>query len=200
MLPMCLCVEESKFCLFSVVFPVRCISSVSPRFYFRRHAFCLLPLASILESLLYCIWTWNFFCLFVFAFVFCFFFPFDEKMTELLHKHWEVFKTGDCRTNTKIIKNKNLLHFNLWLFCLFYLFFILCTLSSLCLSNACVAYCWLVCYLSLFISMALLLFFLVGVFLFVCFVLFCFSFSLPSLLSLSSHPSILDITIVIITS
>jgi hypothetical protein len=43
-------VEESKFCLFSVVFPVRCISSVSPRFYFRRHAFCLLPLATIMES------------------------------------------------------------------------------------------------------------------------------------------------------
>jgi hypothetical protein len=44
-------VEESKFCLFSVVFPVRCISSVSPRLYFRRHAFCFLPLATILESL-----------------------------------------------------------------------------------------------------------------------------------------------------
>jgi hypothetical protein len=43
-------VEESKFCLFSVVFPVRCISSISPRFYFRRHAFCFLPLAAILES------------------------------------------------------------------------------------------------------------------------------------------------------
>jgi hypothetical protein len=42
-------VEESKFCLFSVVFPVRCISSVSPRLYFRRHAFCFLPLAAILE-------------------------------------------------------------------------------------------------------------------------------------------------------
>jgi hypothetical protein len=43
-------VEESKFCFFSVVFPVRCISSVSPRFYFRKHAFCFLPLAAILES------------------------------------------------------------------------------------------------------------------------------------------------------
>jgi hypothetical protein len=43
-------VEESKFCLFSVVFPVRCISSISPRFYFRKHAFCFLPLAAILES------------------------------------------------------------------------------------------------------------------------------------------------------
>jgi hypothetical protein len=43
-------VEESKFCLFLVIFPVRCISSVSPRFYFSRHAFCFLPLAAILES------------------------------------------------------------------------------------------------------------------------------------------------------
>jgi hypothetical protein len=42
--------EEPKFCLFSVVFPVRCISSISPRFYFRRQAFCFLPVATILES------------------------------------------------------------------------------------------------------------------------------------------------------
>jgi hypothetical protein len=43
-------VEESKFCLFLVVFPVRCISSISPRFYFRRHTFCFITLAAILES------------------------------------------------------------------------------------------------------------------------------------------------------
>jgi hypothetical protein len=43
-------VEESKFCLFLVVFPVRCISSFSPRFYFRKHDFCFLPLFTILES------------------------------------------------------------------------------------------------------------------------------------------------------
>jgi hypothetical protein len=43
-------VEESKFCLFLLVFSVKCISSFSPRFYFRRHAFCFLPLATILES------------------------------------------------------------------------------------------------------------------------------------------------------
>jgi hypothetical protein len=43
-------VEESKFCLFSVVFPVRCISSISPRFYFKEHAFCFLSLVAILES------------------------------------------------------------------------------------------------------------------------------------------------------
>jgi hypothetical protein len=44
------CVEWSKFCLFSVVLPARCVSSVSPRFHYRRHAFCFLPLATILES------------------------------------------------------------------------------------------------------------------------------------------------------
>jgi hypothetical protein len=42
-------VGGSKFYLFAVVFPVRCFSSVSPRFYFRRLAFCFLPLAAILE-------------------------------------------------------------------------------------------------------------------------------------------------------
>jgi hypothetical protein len=36
--------------LFLVVFPARCISSVSPRFYFRKHTFCFLPLVTILES------------------------------------------------------------------------------------------------------------------------------------------------------
>jgi hypothetical protein len=40
-------VEESKFFLLLVVFPVRCIASVSPRFYFRNHAFCFLPLVTI---------------------------------------------------------------------------------------------------------------------------------------------------------
>jgi hypothetical protein len=43
-------VEGSKFYLFSVVLPARCVSSVSPRFHYRRHAFCFLPLAAILES------------------------------------------------------------------------------------------------------------------------------------------------------
>jgi hypothetical protein len=45
-------VEGSKFCLFSVALPARCVSRISPRFHFRRHAFCFLPLAAILESLL----------------------------------------------------------------------------------------------------------------------------------------------------
>jgi hypothetical protein len=43
-------VERSKFCLFFVVFPARYVSSISPRFHSRRHAFCSLPVAAILES------------------------------------------------------------------------------------------------------------------------------------------------------
>jgi hypothetical protein len=42
-------VEESKLCLFSVIMPAKCVSSVSPRFHYRRVAFCFLPLAAILE-------------------------------------------------------------------------------------------------------------------------------------------------------
>jgi hypothetical protein len=43
-------VEGSKFCLFSVIMPAKCVSSISPRFHYRRLAFCFLPLAAILES------------------------------------------------------------------------------------------------------------------------------------------------------
>jgi hypothetical protein len=42
-------VEGSKLCLFSVIMPAKCVSSVSPRFYYRRLAFCFFPLATILE-------------------------------------------------------------------------------------------------------------------------------------------------------
>jgi hypothetical protein len=42
-------VEGSKLCLFSVIMPVKCVSSISPRFHYRRVAFCFLPLAAILE-------------------------------------------------------------------------------------------------------------------------------------------------------
>jgi hypothetical protein len=43
-------VEGSKLCLFSVIMPAKCVSSISPRFHYRRLAFCFLPLASIMES------------------------------------------------------------------------------------------------------------------------------------------------------
>jgi hypothetical protein len=41
-------VEGSKLCLFSVIMPAKCVSSVSPRFHCRRLAFCFLPLTDIL--------------------------------------------------------------------------------------------------------------------------------------------------------
>jgi hypothetical protein len=44
-------VEGSKLCLFSVIMPAKCISSVSPRFHYRRLAFCFLSLAAILDFL-----------------------------------------------------------------------------------------------------------------------------------------------------
>jgi hypothetical protein len=43
-------VEGSELCLFSVIMPAKCVSSVSPRFHYRRVAFCFLPLSTILES------------------------------------------------------------------------------------------------------------------------------------------------------
>jgi hypothetical protein len=42
-------VEGSKLHLFSVIMPAKCVSSVSPRFHYRRLAFCFLPLSAILE-------------------------------------------------------------------------------------------------------------------------------------------------------
>jgi hypothetical protein len=44
-------VEGSKLCLFLVIMPAKCVSSVSPRFHYKRVAFCFLPLAAILEFL-----------------------------------------------------------------------------------------------------------------------------------------------------
>jgi hypothetical protein len=43
-------VEGSKLCLFSVIMPAKCFSSISPRFHYRRLTFCFLPVATILES------------------------------------------------------------------------------------------------------------------------------------------------------
>jgi hypothetical protein len=43
-------VEGSKLCLFSVIMPAKCVSVFSPRFHYKRLAFCFLPLAAILES------------------------------------------------------------------------------------------------------------------------------------------------------
>jgi hypothetical protein len=45
-------VEVLEFCLFLKVFLAWCISGLSVKFYFRKHIFCFLPLAAILESLI----------------------------------------------------------------------------------------------------------------------------------------------------
>jgi hypothetical protein len=55
-------------------------------------------------------------------------------------------RTGCWRTSTKSIKTESLLHLNLGNFIYLFIFIIL---SFLCLSNACLAHCWLVQYLSL---------------------------------------------------
>jgi hypothetical protein len=90
-----------------------------------------------------------------------------------LMRQWQNYFTGTntriggWRTNTNIVKTN---HIAFELGDVF--------LSSLCLSHACLAYRWLVHYLSLFISLALFFFFKMCVCLFVCFVFF--PFSLPS--------------------
>jgi hypothetical protein len=93
--------------------------------------------------------------------VFGFFFFFAFLVFFLLMRQWQnyfwhtISRIGGWRTNAKIIKTETLLHLNLEIFFsliilffififfqfLFYLFYFLC---SLCFSNACSTYCWLV--------------------------------------------------------
>jgi hypothetical protein len=89
------------------------------------------------------------------------------------------------------------LHLNLEIF-LIYIFHLFFCQSSLWLSNAFSAYGWLVHCFSLFTSLKL--FCLVLCFVFFLPVYLFFPFPLTSLLSISSHPSILNITSAIITS
>jgi hypothetical protein len=114
-----------------------------------------------------------------------FFFFFPPLMRQRQNYFWDtISRTGGWGTNNKIIKTETLLHLNLEIYFILFHF-------QYSLSNACLAYCWLVSYLSLFISLKLVCFLQVYLF---------FPFSLPSLLSFSSQPSILNITIAIITS
>jgi hypothetical protein len=132
---------------------------------------------------LYYIWTCDNLWCFLFRLVWFF-----SPLMRWRNYFWDtISRIGGWGTNTKIIKTETLLHLNLEIFKNIFIF-----QSSLCLSNACLAYCWLIHYLSLFISLKLCFVYLL-VYLF-------FPFSLTSLLSLSSHPSILNITIVIITN
>jgi hypothetical protein len=82
-------VEVLEFCLFLVVFPVRCISSIPPRFYFRKHAFCFLSLVAILESLI---------SLSVLSFIFKIKFADLENISVTKHSSdQDVFRLG-CKT------------------------------------------------------------------------------------------------------
>jgi hypothetical protein len=117
----------------------------------------------------------------------CFGLVFSRLVRKQQNYFWDtISRIGGWGTNTKIIKTETLLHLNLEIFFLFhfiYLFFlvfIFCFFifqSSLCLSNACSAYCWSVHYLSLLISLKLL-FVCFVFFLLVCLFVFHFSFSL----------------------
>jgi hypothetical protein len=99
-------------------------------------------------------------CSILFCFVLFVFFP--PLMRQWQNYFWNtISRIGGWGTNTKIIKTETLLHLNLEI----------SFQSSLCLFNAFLAYCWLVHYPSLLISLKLL--FVCFVFyLFICFSLF----------------------------
>jgi hypothetical protein len=142
------------------------------------------------------------FVVFFFCFVlFWFFGYFSPLMRQWQNYFWDtISKIGGWGTNTKIINTETLLNLNLEIFFSFIYFFIFIFFqSSICLSNACSAYCWLVHYLFLVISLKIFCLFHCFVF-FYFFVYLFFPFSLTSLFSISSHPSILNITIVFIAS
>jgi hypothetical protein len=149
---------------------------------------------SMLKNLLklYCIWTWDTLWHFLFCFVF------SPLMRQQQNHFWDtIYRIGGWGMNTKIIKTETLLHLKLEIFILLFFSFIyfLFFISIFYLSNACSAFCWLIHYLSLFISLklcCLFCFFYLFVYLF-------FPFCLTPLFSIS-HSSILNITIVIITS
>jgi hypothetical protein len=127
---------------------------------------------------LYCIWTWDtlwcfFVCLFSVVLVFFFFWFFSPLMRQWQNYFWgTISRIGGWKTNTKIIETETLLHLNLEIFFFIYLFIIIFFQSSLCLSNACSVYCWLVHYLYLFISLKLFVCFVFSTSLFICFSLF----------------------------
>jgi hypothetical protein len=172
---------------------------------------------------LYCIWTWDtLWVFFLCAILFYFMRPFwwDNYRTTS-----EAPSPGlEAEMDTKIIKTETSLHLNLGFFFLFFIlfsfnfytfflsfiifyfysylysfYFIFHFQSSLCLSNAFSAYGRLVHCLSQFMSLKLHLF--VSLFCWVFFFLLdylFFPFPWTSLLSIPSHPSILNITSAII--
>jgi hypothetical protein len=106
---------------------------------------------------------WGIFVVVLCTFVlFWLFQSFSPLMRQPQNYFWDtISRIGGWGMNTKIIKTEALLHLNLEIFLNFFNFlyiyffhlFIFNFQSSLCLSNACSAYGWLVHYLSLFISL-----------------------------------------------
>jgi hypothetical protein len=122
---------------------------------------------------------------------------FSPMMKQWQNYFWDtISRIVGWRTNNKIIKTQTSLHLNLENFFPFIYFLFLFFFYPLCLSNACSAYGWLVHYLSLYISLKLFCFFVLF-FLLICLFVFPFFFNF---FAISSHPSILNITIVNITS
>jgi hypothetical protein len=117
---------------------------------------------------LYCIWTWD--TLWCFG-VFLGFFP-------LCWYNRTTSETQSPELEAERLTPKLLLKlYWIWVWRFFFQ-------SSFCLSNACLAYCWLVHYLSLFISLKLVLFCFVYFYLCVCFSLFLYLLWFPSPLTL----------------
>jgi hypothetical protein len=137
---------------------------------------------------LYCIRTWDTFL--YFGFFFLLFWIFFLLM-RWQNYFWDtISRIGGWGTNTKIIKTEILLHLNLEIFILFYLFYFIYFYffnPLLCLYNACLDYCWLVHYLSLFISLTrFCLFCFVCLFVFPFFFIF-FAFPLLSPFHSKNH-------------
>jgi hypothetical protein len=125
---------------------------------------------------LYCIWTWDNLLCFGFFCFFCIF---------LLMRQWQnywdtISRNGDWGANTKLLRLK--------LYCIWTWTFFISTYFYLYLCNACLAYCWLVHYLSLFISLTQFFVCLFCFFtsLFICFSLFFNFFAFPLLSPLHS--------------
>jgi hypothetical protein len=116
---------------------------------------------------MYFIWTWDTLLCFVFLFCCFSFFSFwwdnDRTTSETSSPGLEAEGQTQKLLGLKLycISTKSFLIFIYFIYCFHLLFFIF---HPLCLSNACSAYCWIVHYLSLFISLKLFCLFLCFVF------------------------------------
>jgi hypothetical protein len=112
---------------------------------------------------LYCIWTWDtLWCFFCCCYFVLFFWFFSPLMTQWQNYFWDTISRIEAEGITpKLLRLKI---YCIWTWRFFFQ-------SSHCLSNGCLAYYWLVHYLSLFISLKLFCLFCYF-YLFICFCLF----------------------------